>query len=139
MRTAALALALLSAAGCFYDSPNPWDTSSDRDDYREKKEQDWLLELQTLRNLPLAEAVYLEDPSLEGWRDTVLANADRGVLERMKDQSAQKLSALEGLLRSQGGINENNKEQITQAYRAYVLERRRHQLIEHRVTALSPQ
>lgn len=134
MRITALALILAAGAGCFYDGPNPWNTESDREDYLELKEQGWLLDQDKLWDAPQLAAVVHEEAQLDAWRDTVLVHAERGVLDRMREQSASKLSALDGLLRSHGELNENNKEQITEAYRLWRLERRRFQLIEHRLT-----
>jgi hypothetical protein len=133
MRLAALALLLTAAGGCWYDRPNPWDTSSDREEYLDMKEAGWRMELETLREDPRVVPAGYEDVQLEGWRDTVLVNADAAVLARMREQSMSKLSALDGMLRSHGEINENNKTQITEAYRLWRLERRRLQLIDHRL------
>ena len=134
MKITALALLLASGAGCFYDSPNPWNTASDQADYLDLKEQGWLLDQDKLWDAPQQAALVHEEAELEAWRDMVLVHAERGLLDRMREQSASKLSALDGLLRSHGEINENNKEQITGAYRQWRLERRRYQLIEHRLS-----
>jgi hypothetical protein len=133
MRTTLLALLLAAGAGCWYDRPNPWKTESDREDQLEQREQTWLLELREHKEPPTVEASWREDAALEGWRDTVLANAEPGLLPRMREQSAAKLSALEGMVRSHGAINENNKEQITESYRLWRLERRRLELIDARM------
>jgi hypothetical protein len=109
-KIAVIALALL--AGCYYDRPNPWKTESDRADYLDKKERDWLLELRTPYELPQTRGVEFALPDLDGWRDTVLANADDQTLTRMREQSVQKAAALEARAMAMAPMNETNKTQI---------------------------
>jgi len=59
-------------------------------DYLDKKERDWLLELESPYELPQTKGIEFALPDLEGWRDTVLVNADAQTLTRMREQSVQK-------------------------------------------------
>lgn len=130
-KIAVVALALL--AGCYYDRPNPWKTSSDRAAYLDKKERDWLLELQDPYDLPQNEGVQFVVPDLEGWRDTVLANADGETLARMRDQSVQKATGLEGRAMSMAPMNETNKIQIYELLWLTRVEKARLRMIEERI------
>jgi len=111
MRTLAL-LSLAFLGGCWYDRPNPWNTENDVDRLRYKTEHDWLLELQEPYALPQNAGRAMTLPDLEGWRDSVLANADVAVLTHMRDQSAKKIAGLESRALSMAPIDENNKVQV---------------------------
>ena len=130
-KIAVLALALL--AGCWYDRPNPWKTSSDRADYLDKKEADWLLELQDPYELPTTQGVQFALPDLEGWRDTVLVNADGQTLTRMRDQSIQKAAALEARAMAMAPMNETNKTQIYELLWLTKVEKARLSMIEEQI------
>src|SRR6185503_9606520 len=115
MKTAAFALLALVAAalsGCYYDRPNPWRTARDVERYNDKKEEDWQLELKQPYELPQQQGVAFILPELEGWRDTVLANADGATLVRMRDQSSTKAASLESRAQSMAPINEATKVQV---------------------------
>ena len=130
-KIAVLALGLL--AGCWYDRPNPWRTSSDRVDYLDKKERDWLLELESPYELPQNRGVEFALPELEGWRDTVLANADGQTLTRMREQSVQKAAALEARAMAMAPMNETNKVQIYELLWLTRVEKARLRLIEDQI------
>jgi len=128
---AVIALALL--AGCWYDRPNPWRTSSDRADYLDKKEEDWLLELESPYELPQTRGVEFALPDLEGWRDTVLVNADNQTLTRMREQSIQKAAALEARALAMAPLNETNKAQIYELFWLTKVEKARLRMIEEQI------
>jgi len=111
MRTLAL-LSLALLGGCWYDRPNPWRTENDVAELRWKTEHDWLLEIREPYTLPQNTGVAMTLPDLEGWRDSVLANADAAVLTHMRDQSVTKIAGLESRAYSMAPMNENNKVQI---------------------------
>jgi len=111
MRTLAL-LSLALLGGCWYDRPNPWRTENDMAELRYKTEHDWLLEMREPYDLPRNDGVAMTLPDLEGWRDSVLANADAAVLTHMRDESIKKIAGLETRAFSMAPINENNKTQI---------------------------
>jgi hypothetical protein len=132
--TAVVLLALL--AGCYYDRPNPWRTASDIERYNNKKEEDWQLELQQPYELPQNAGVVFTVPDLEGWRDTVLVNADVATLTRMRDQSALKAAGLESRAMSMAPIHEDNKVQIYELLSQTRVEKIRLRMIEERLSAV---
>ncbi|HUR38036.1 MAG TPA: hypothetical protein VM222_01000 [Planctomycetota bacterium] len=111
MRTLAL-LSLALLGGCWYDRPNPWRTEGDMAELRWKTEHDWILELREPYVLPRNDGVAMTLPDLEGWRDSVLANADAAVLTHMRDESIKKIAGLETRAYSMAPMTENNKTQI---------------------------
>jgi len=131
-KIAVLLFALLS--GCWYDRPNPWNTSSDRADYLDMKERDWLLELKQPYTLPQNPGVHLILPDLEAFRDTVLLNADTATLLRMRDQSVAKVAALEGRAAAMAPLNESNKIPIYELVWAARVEKLRLQMIEDKIS-----
>ena len=133
-KLAVLSLALL--AGCWYDRPNPWRTARDVERYNDKKEEDWLLELRKPYDLPQNEGVAFTFPDLEGWRDTVLANADGYTLTRMRDQSAAKAASLESRAQSMAPIREDNKVQIYELVWLARVEKIRLRMIEERLSVV---
>lgn len=134
MRTLALvALALLG--GCYYDRPNPYRTQSDVDALRYKTEHDWMLELRTTWDPPQARGTALSIPDLEGWRDSVLLNADLEVLKHMRDQSVQKIASLEARATTMAPITEDSKVQIYELLWMSRVEKVRLQFIENQLGA----
>jgi hypothetical protein len=133
-KTAVLLLAFL--AGCWYDRPNPWRTAKDIERYNDKKEEDWLLELRQPYELPQNEGVTFILPDLEGWRDTVLANADGPTLVRMRDQSTAKAAALETRATSMAPLHEDNKARIYELLWMARVEKVRLRLIEERLSVV---
>jgi len=131
-KIAVLFLALL--AGCYYDRPNPWKTARDVERLNDKKEEDWLLELQHPYALPQQEGVAFTLPDLEAWRDTVLGNADAQTLTRMRDQSASKAATLESRAMSMAPIREDNKIQIYELLWQSRVEKVRLRMIEDRLS-----
>ena len=93
MRNLAAAL-LLGLGACSYTDPNPWDTSGDMDDYREKTEENWQYELREPWRAPQSSPASFEDQDLESWRDTVLANADAATLKHIRTWTVHKLEWL---------------------------------------------
>jgi hypothetical protein len=133
-KTALLLLALL--AGCYYDRPNPWRTAKDVERYNDKKEEDWQLELRRPYELPQNQGVAFTLPDLEGWRDTVLANADGATLVRMRDQSAAKAASFESRATSMAPVNEDNKVQIYELLWLSRVEKVRLRMIEDRLSVV---
>jgi hypothetical protein len=135
LAVATLALLGTSLLGCWYDRPNPWKTESDRVRYLDKREEDWKLEMKDPYDLPQHQAPTLAHPDLEAFRDTVLVNADAGVLLRMRDQSVAKVAALEARAASMAPINENTKVPIYELLWAARMEKLRLQLIDERLSS----
>jgi hypothetical protein len=141
-KIAVLVLTLLGGAstllstGCYYDRPNPWRTAGDVERFNDKKEEDWLLELKHPYALPQNEGAVFTLPDLEGWRDTVLANADGDTLVRMRDQSASKAAALDSRAMSMAPIDEDNKVQIYELLWQSRVEKLRLRMIENRLSAV---
>src|SRR5215470_18100231 len=133
-KIAVLLLALCT--GCWYDRPNPWRTEGDVERYNDKKEEDWLLELKQPYPLPQQEGIAFILPELEGWRDTVLANADGATLARMRDQSTSKATALESRAQSMAPINEATKVQVYNLLWLARVEKLRLRLIEDRISVV---
>jgi hypothetical protein len=131
---AVLFLALLT--GCYYDRPNPWRTARDVERYNDKKEEDWLLELERPYALPQHEGVAFTLPDLEGWRDTVLANSDSLTLKLMRDQSAAKAASLESRAMSMAPIREDNKVPIYELLWQARVEKVRLRMIEERLSVV---
>jgi len=134
MRTLAL-LALTLLGGCYYDRPNPWRTASDSDRLRYKTESDWQLELRSTWDPPQAHNAGLTLPDLEGWRDSVLLNADAAVLTYMRDQSVKKIAGLETRAYSMAPLREDNKVQIYELMWQARVEKIRLQFIDERLSA----
>jgi len=127
--------ATLLSAGCWYDRPNPWRTERDVDELRYKTEHDWMLELRTTWDPPQARNAGLTTPDLEGWRDSVLRNADPAVLTYMRDQSVRKIAALETRAYSMAPLTEDSKVQVYELMGQVRLEKIRLQYIDERLGA----
>lgn len=135
MRTLAL-LSLALLGGCYYDRPNPWRTQGDVDELRYKTEHDWMLELRTTWNPPQARGAVLTIPDLEGWRDSVLLNADNAMLTYMRDQSVQKIASLESRASSMAPMTEDSKIQIYELMWMAHVEKVRLQFIEAQLSQI---
>lgn len=134
MRTLALvSLALLGGAGCYYDRPNPWRTESDVAQLHYQTEADWQLEMRKTWDPPQARNAGLTLPDLEGWRDSVLVNADDTVLNYMRDQSVRKIAGLESRAFSMAPLREHNKVQIYELLWQARVEKIRLQYIDERL------
>jgi len=131
------AASTLSSTGCWYDRPNPWNTSSDVEALQDKKERDWLLELRSRYDYPQNDGVAFALPDLEGWRGTVLANADVATLGRMRDQSVQKVASLETRAYSMAPINEDSKVPIYELLWQVRVEKVRLRMIEERLGSIN--
>jgi hypothetical protein len=136
MRTFAL-LSLALLGGCWYDRPNPWRTQSDVEALRYKTEHDWMLELRSTWDPPQARGTPLTLPDLEGWRDSVLLNADTAVLTHMRDQSVQKIASLESRAYAMAPLNEDSKVQLYELLWLSRVEKVRLQFIEDRLGSVS--
>ena len=132
MRTLAL-LSLAMLGGCWYDRPNPFRTEADVDELRYKTEHDWMLELRKTWDPPQAREAALTLPDLEGWRDTVLLNADPMVLKYMRDQSVQKIASLEARAASMAPVTEDSKVRIYELVWMSRVEKVRLQFIENQL------
>lgn len=99
MRTAAIA-ALLALAGCWYDRPNPWDTSDDVEEYEEKIHDDLRLAMLEVWPNPTVAPDPLHDPEIDAWSRTVLSTADRTTLVHAEGKSKEKIVFLETQIRS---------------------------------------
>jgi hypothetical protein len=132
MRTLAL-LSLALLGGCWYDRPNPFRTEADVDELRYKTEHDWMLELRKTWDPPQAREAALTLPDLEGWRDTVLLNADPMVLKYMRDQSVQKIASLEARAASMAPVTEDSKVRIYELVWMSRVEKVRLQFIENQL------
>jgi|SRR5579862_989525 len=137
MRTLSLLVSLALLGGCYYDRPNPYRTQSDVDALRYRTEHDWMLELRSTWDPPQARGAALTLPDLEGWRDTVLLNADPAVLTYMRDQSVQKIAALQTRATAMAPITEDSKVQIYELLWSARVEKVRLQFIEDRLGAIS--
>jgi hypothetical protein len=131
------AASTLSSTGCWYDRPNPWNTSADVEDLQDRKERDWLLELRPRYDYPQNDGMRFALAELEGWRGTVLANADVSTLTRMRDQSVQKVAGLETRAYSMAPINEDSKVQIYELLWQVRVEKIRLGMIEERLGSVS--
>ncbi|HVR87317.1 MAG TPA: hypothetical protein VMU54_23535 [Planctomycetota bacterium] len=134
MRTLTL-LGIVLLGGCWYDRPNPWRTEGDVEALRYKTEHDWMLELRSTWNPPQASGAQLTLPDLEGWRDSVLLNADPAVLTHMRDQSVQKIASLESRAYALAPLNEDSKVQIYELMWLSRVEKVRLQFIEDRLSS----
>ncbi|HLY72621.1 MAG TPA: hypothetical protein VKU80_00760, partial [Planctomycetota bacterium] len=110
-----------------------WRTQSDVEDLRYRTEQDWLMEFRSTWNAPQAGGTRLTLPDLEGWRDSVLLNADAAVLTYMRDQSVQKIASLESRAYALAPLNEDSKVQIYELMWMSRVEKLRLQFIEDRL------
>ncbi len=91
-----LGMAALVLGGCWYDRPNPYDTSDMVEEHQERKEAIWQMEAGAeYRHPPQQEPSRLEDPDLEGWRDTVLKTADVSTLRQIRTWTLAKVADLE--------------------------------------------
>jgi len=138
MRATLVALGLLSGTGCFYDGPNPWNTSGMVEEWQEKKEHDWQYELVPIFRWPQQESSVFLDPQLEAFRDTVLINANGATLTRMKEGSQAKLAYQEEWIRSLLKTDQHNRKvQLTEALEQWRIEKIRLRLIDERL-AIGP-
>lgn len=138
MKRAALVLAV-AAAGCYYDRPNPWDTSSDVDAYEESREE--LLHMETLvpHHPDQQPAARFTDPDLEAWRDTVLAAADDESLARIHASTAAKIAHLKGRIEEYWRIDPHNRKiPLTELVWKLRVEELRLSMVESRIRAGAP-
>jgi hypothetical protein len=111
MRTLAI-LAALGLAGCWYDRPNPWDTSADVEAYEEKIHDDLRLAMLEVWPNPRAAPDPLQDPEIDAWSRTVLATAERSTLAHAEEKSRQKIAFLEGQIRSLMRTDEHSRKEV---------------------------
>ncbi len=134
-----LAVVLLAAlAGCYYDRPNPWDTSDDVEEYEEKVVEDLQRELQEPWHPPQHEPAPFTLPELEAWRDTVLASADASTLTHLRTWTVHKLQAIERRIQDLLRQDElNRREQLRECTLQYRTEKLRLQMVEARQAEVS--
>lgn len=126
----------LLTAGCYYDRPNPWDTSDDVEELEEKRVADLQLEIVEPWHPPQHEPAPLSLPELEAWRDTVLASADAETLTQLRTWTIYKVRAIEMKVQDLLRQDElNRREQLREAYAHYRVERLRLQMVEARQAA----
>ena len=127
----ATSLALLALAGCSYG--NPWDTSSDAQNYEEEVDRGVRMKLIEPYQGPNLDPARFDDPNLETWSDTVLATADEETLRRMRGWAVFKIKDLERrraeILRAD---EHNRKVLILDVEQQLAVEQRRLQMIEER-------
>jgi hypothetical protein len=138
MRLAGLLLAIgAAAAGCRYS--NPYDTSGDVEDLREKTEEDWDLELRWSGEDPQAERRAFTDADLEAWRDTVLATADPETLRLLHAFCSRKIGQIEGRVGDLAKVDPYNREpHLTGALDQLRVEKVRLHLLEDRIKSGGP-
>jgi hypothetical protein len=129
-----VAVVLLAAlAGCYYDRPNPWDTSDDVEELEDKIVEDLQRELQQPWRPPQHEPAPLTLPELEAWRDTVLASAEPTTLVQLRTWTIYKIQAIEKKVQDLLKQDElNRREQLRESYTQYRTEKLRLQMIEAR-------
>ena len=132
MRNLAAAL-LLGLGACSYTDPNPWDTSGDMDEYREKTEENWQYELREPARVPQSPPAAFENIDLEGWRDTVLANADPTTLKHIRTWTLHKLEWLKAeITRWYRTDPYNRRVALSELQNQYGVEQARLRLVEAR-------
>ncbi len=123
-------------AGCYYDRPNPWDTSDDVEELEEKRVADLELEVSEPWHPPQHSPEPLKLPELEAWRDTVLASADAATLVQLRTWTIHRIQAIESRIRDLLGQDElSRREQLREAYGQYRAEKLRLQMVEARQAA----
>jgi hypothetical protein len=111
MRTLAI-LAALGLAGCYYDRPNPWDTSDDVETYEEKIHDDLRLAMLEVWPNPQVAPDPGLDPEIDAWSRTVLATADRSTLQHAELKSKEKIAYLETQIRSLMRSDEHSRKEV---------------------------
>ena len=134
MKTLALLAATLGLAGCWYDRPNPWDTSDDVEEYEEKIHDDLRLALLEVWPNPQVAPDPLMDAELDAWRRTVLPAIDVLTLRHAETKSKDKVAFLEGQIRSLMRTDEHSrKETLTPIVWRWRIEKVRLKLLEERL------
>jgi hypothetical protein len=137
MRTLA-ALLLAALSGCYYDRPNPWDTSDDVEELEEKRTEDLQKELADPWHPPQHEPNPFLTPGVEAWKDSVLASADAETLTQLRTWTIHRLQAVEKKIRDLLRQDElNRREQLRVSYVEFGTEKLRLQLIEARQAEIS--
>lgn len=137
MRTLAAGTLLALLGGCWYDGPNPWDTSGDVADLEKKEQDDLQLAMLEVWPEPRVQPDPMTDPKLEAWSRTVLPFAGRETLEAAEAQSKRKMTDLDARIRSLMRHDElSRRETLTPLVWAYVIERQRLKLLGERLGSL---
>jgi hypothetical protein len=124
---------LLLAAGCYYDRPNPWDTSDQVEEWQAKKEADFQLEMRPPFHPPQHTPPGRVDAELEAWRDTVLATADAPTRAHLRARIQDKIAFLEKRIAELYRVDEHNRAvPLTEALEQYRVERLRLWLLDQR-------
>jgi len=133
MKLVAAVSLLACLAGCYYDRPNPWDTSDQVEDYQAKKEADWQLETRRAFHPPQSQPAEFVDAELEAWRDTVLATADDPTRRHLRAKIQEKLVYWEKRIADLYRVDEHNRAVLlTEALEQYRIERARLWLLNER-------
>jgi hypothetical protein len=136
MKTLALLAATLGLAGCYYDRPNPWDTSDDVEEYEEKTQADLQLAMLEVWPNPQVAPDPLLDPELDAWKRSILPVADVQTLKLAEEKSKNKVAFLEGQIRSLMRTDEHSrKETLTPIVWRWRVEKIRLKLLEERLSA----
>ena len=134
MKTLLPLAATLGLAGCWYDRPNPWDTSDDVEEYEEKIHDDLQLALLEVWPNPQVAPDPLMDAELDAWRRTVLPAIDVLTLRHAEAKSKDKVAFLEGQIRSLMRTDEHSrKETLTPIVWRWRVEKERLKLLEDRL------
>ncbi|HEX7899138.1 MAG TPA: hypothetical protein VF950_15340 [Planctomycetota bacterium] len=134
MKTLALLAATLGLAGCYYDRPNPWDTSDDVEEYEEKIHGDLHLAMLEVWPNPQVAPDPLMDAELDAWRRTVLPTIEAVTLRHAETKSRDKIAFLEGQIRSLMRTDEHSrKEVLTPVVWRWRIEKERLKLLEDRL------
>jgi len=136
MKILALLVLTLGLAGCWYDRPNPWDTSDDVEEYEEKVHDDLRLALVEVWPNPQVAPNPLLDAELDAWKTTVLPVADVLTLRHAETKSKDKIAFLEGQIRTLMRSDEHSrKETLTPIVWRWRIEKVRLKLLEDRLQA----
>lgn len=134
MRTLALLAATLGLAGCYYDRPNPWDTSDDVEEYEEKTREDLRLALLEVWPNPQVAPNPQLDPELGAWKSSVLPVADVETLKLAEKKSKDKVAFLEGQIRSLMRTDPHSRKEVLEpVVWKWRIEKVRLQLLEERL------
>jgi hypothetical protein len=134
MRTLALLAATLGLAGCWYDRPNPWDTSDDVEEYEEKTRDDLRLAMLEVWPNPQVAPDPMLDPELSAWKRSVLPVADVETLKHAEKKSKDKLAFLEKEIRAFMKTDEHSrKEALEPVLWRWRIEKTRLKLLEERL------
>lgn len=133
------ALAAVLAAGCWYDRPNPYDTSDDVEAYEEQREKILNMEALVPHARDQQPGGNFIDPDLEAWRDTVLAAADDETLQRIKTATTHKIGELKARVEDLWKVDPfNRKTLLTELIWQLRVEELRLSMVDDRLRSGAP-